>query len=150
MRRIGFPERQGFVDALDRSELTDADHEKLRARVPELLSIEDIEKLPAGMVEKIKAESIASMAIVPLVTASGPLGVITMGSRQPNTFGQEDLDLLSQIGTQIALAVENAIAYGRVEAARDRLEEDACTSNRRSSPSPTSKTSWVRVPRFRK
>ncbi|MGB8324750.1 MAG: sigma 54-interacting transcriptional regulator, partial [Candidatus Acidiferrum sp.] len=106
------------------SELSDADHEKLRARVPELLSIEGMAKLPARIVEKIKAESIDSMAIVPLVTASGPLGVITMGSRQPNTFGQEDLDLLSQISTQIALAVENAVAYGRVTDARDRLEEE--------------------------
>ena len=64
------------------------------------------------------------MALAPLTTATGPLGVITMGSRRPNSFGQEDLDLLSQISTQIALAVENAIAYGRVTAARDRLEEE--------------------------
>ena len=50
--------------------------------------------------------------------------MITMGSRQPNNYGQEDLDLLSQISTQIALAVDNAIAYGRVTEARDRLEEE--------------------------
>ena len=64
------------------------------------------------------------MAIAPMLTASGPLGVMTMGSRQPDNFGQEDLDLLSQISTQIALAVDNAIAYGRVTEARDRLEEE--------------------------
>ena len=98
-----------------------------RSCVPTYLncwSIEEIEKLPLRIVEKLKAESIASMAIAPLVTASGPLGVITMGSRQPNNFGQEDLDLLSQLSTQIALAVDNAIAYGRVTEARDRLEEE--------------------------
>ena len=67
---------------------------------------------------------IAAMAIAPLVTASGPLGVMTMGSRQPDNFGQEDLDLLSQISTQIALAVDNAIVTGRVTEARDRLEEE--------------------------
>jgi formate hydrogenlyase transcriptional activator len=121
---LDFPSGRGLLLALEGSELSDADHEKLRNRVPELLSIEDMEKLPAQLVEKIKAESIASMAIAPLVTASGPLGVITMGSRQPNTFGQEDLDLLSQISTQIALAVDNAVAYGRVTEARDRLEEE--------------------------
>jgi formate hydrogenlyase transcriptional activator len=121
---LDFPSGRGLLLALEGSELSDADHEKLCARVPELLSIEDMEKLPARIVEKIKAESIASMAIAPLVTASGPLGVITMGSRQPNTFGQEDLDLLSQISTQIALAVDNAVAYGRVREARDRLEEE--------------------------
>ena len=83
-----------------------------------------MERLPARIVEKLKAESITSMAIAPMVTAGGPLGVITMGSRQPDNFGQEDLDLLSQISNQIALAVDNAIAYGRVTEARDRLEEE--------------------------
>ena len=64
------------------------------------------------------------MAVVPLVTASGPLGVITLGSHQPNSHSQEDLDLMAQLSTQIALAVENAVAYGRVTAARDRLDEE--------------------------
>ena len=92
--------------------------------MPEVLSLEQLERLPARIVEKLKAESITSMAIAPMASASGPLGVITLGSRRPNNFGQEDLDLLSQISTQIALAVDNAIAYGRVTEARDRLEEE--------------------------
>jgi len=121
---MDFPSAKGSLTEVTKSDLSGADHEKLRSRVPELLSIEEIEKLPARIAEKLKAESIASMAIAPMATASGPVGVITMGSRQPNNFGQEDLDLLSQISTQIALAVDNAIAYGRVTEARDRLEEE--------------------------
>src|SRR5580704_12173029 len=107
---LDFPSGKGSLTAVLKSELSDTDHEKLRAHVPELLSVEEIEKLPEAIVEKLKAESIASMAIAPMVTASGPLGAITMGSRQPDNFGQEDLDLLSQVSNQIALAVDNAIA----------------------------------------
>jgi formate hydrogenlyase transcriptional activator len=121
---LDFPSGKGSLTAVLKSELSDADHGKLRAHAPELLSVEEIEMLPAGIVERLKAESIASMAIAPMSTAGGPLGLITMGSRQPNNFGQEDLDLLSQISNQIALAVDNAIAYGRVTEARDRLEEE--------------------------
>jgi len=121
---LDFPSGKGSLTAVLKSELSDTDDEKLRAHVPELLSVEEFERLPAAIVEKLKAESIASMAIAPMVTAGGPLGLITMGSRRPNNFGQEDLDLLSQISNQIALAVDNAIAYGRVTEARDRLEEE--------------------------
>ena len=121
---LDFPSGKGSLTAVLKSELSGTDHEKLRAHIPELLSIEEIERFPARIVEKLKAESIASMAIAPMVTAGGPLGVITMGSRQPNSFGQEDLDLLSQISSQIALAVDNAIAYGSITEARDRLEEE--------------------------
>ena len=121
---LDFPSSTSSSTAVLKSELSDTDHEKLRAHVPELLSVEEIEMLPAGIVERLKAESIASMAIAPMVTVGGPLGVMAMGSRHPNNFGQEDLDLLSQISNQIALAVDNAIAYGRVTEARDRLEEE--------------------------
>jgi len=121
---LDFPSGKSSLTAVLKSELSDTDHGKLRAHVPELLSVEEIEMLPAGIVERLKAESIASMAIAPMATAAGPLGLIAMGSRRPNNFGQEDLDLLSQISTQIALAVDNAVAYGRVTEARDRLEEE--------------------------
>jgi formate hydrogenlyase transcriptional activator len=121
---LDFPSGKGSLTAVLKSELSDTDHGRLRAHVPELLSVEEIEMLPAGIVERLKAESIASMAIAPMSTAGGPLGLITMGSRRPNNFGQEDLDLLSQISNQIALAVDNAIAYGRATEARDRLEEE--------------------------
>jgi formate hydrogenlyase transcriptional activator len=121
---LDFPASKGLLSDVAVHELSKIEHEKLRAHKPELLSGTDIEKLPSPIAENLKAEAIAALALAPLTTATGPLGVITMGSRRPNSFGQEDLDLLSQISTQIALAVENAIAYGRVTAARDRLEEE--------------------------
>jgi len=121
---LDFPASKGFLTDVAVHNLSSSDHEKLRAHKPELLSAAEIETLPAPIAENLKAESIAAMALAPLKTATGPLGVITMGSRRPNGFGQEDLDLLSQLSTQIALAVANAVAYGRVTAARDRLEEE--------------------------
>src|SRR6266446_4214550 len=47
-----------------------------------------------------------------------------MGSKRPNKFGQEDLDILSQISAQISLALDNALAYGRLSASRNRLEDE--------------------------
>ena len=121
---LDFPGGTGSLAGITKSELSGADLDKLRAQAPELLSSEAIEELPAQIAERLKAEAITSMAMAPMATAGGPLGVITMGSRRPDNFGQEDLDLLSQISTQIALAVDNAMAYGRVTEARDRLREE--------------------------
>jgi formate hydrogenlyase transcriptional activator len=122
---LDFPSSKGSgLTSIDRSELRGQDQEKLRAHAPELLSSEEIEQLPRRIAEMFKAESIVSMAIAPLTTANGPLGVITMGSRRPNNFGHADLDLLSQISNQIALAVDNALAYGRLNASAARLEEE--------------------------
>jgi len=49
---------------------------------------------------------------------------LAIGSRKPDAFGQEDLDLLTQISIQISLGLDNALAYGRVNASAARLEEE--------------------------
>ena len=59
----------------------------------------------------------------PLIGADGPLGLLTMCSRKANGFNQADRDLLSQIGTQTSLVLENALAYRRLRASRDDLED---------------------------
>ena len=60
---------------------------------------------------------------MPLLRADGRLGLLTMCSRKANAFNEADRDLLSQIGTQISLVLENALAYGQLRASRDDLEE---------------------------
>ena len=121
---LDFPGSKGFLTDVAVHELSPVEHERMLARKAELWSAVDIDKLPGPVAGKLKAEAITSVALAPLTTPTGVLGVLTIGSRRPNSFSQEDLDLLSQISTQIALAVENAVAYGRVTAARDRLEDE--------------------------
>lgn len=121
---LDFPGSGGFLADLPVKELTDEDFEKMGARQPELWSSQDLQKLPPMFSEPLKAESITAIAIAPLATANGPLGVITIGSRRPNSLGRADLDLLSQISIQISLALDNALAYGRLTTSKDRLEEE--------------------------
>src|SRR5208282_1166448 len=121
---LDFPDGKGLMAEADSTELTDADCEKLRTRQSEIWSIEDIDKLPANIARNLKSESIKSIAVTPLATASGPLGVLAIGSRKLDAFGQADLDLLTQISIQISLALDNALAYGRLNASAARLEEE--------------------------
>ena len=123
---LDVPTGKGFSYLADVpiSDLNDEDFEALRARRPQLWSINEIDKLPAVIVSTLKAEAITSLAVTPLVTHNGPLGVMAMGCKRSNAFGQEDLDLLSQISSQIALAVDNAIAYGGLTESKNRIEEE--------------------------
>ena len=120
---LDFPSGKGFLDQPLSKQLTQEDHDKLLRRQADLFSAAEIEKLPSPIAEELKTESIKLMAIAPLVTASGPLGVITMGSRRPDAFGQQQLELFSQIAMQISLAIDNALAYGRLNASNAHLEE---------------------------
>jgi formate hydrogenlyase transcriptional activator len=59
-----------------------------------------------------------------LVAGSKPLGVLTLASTRESTFREEELELLSQVGNQVALAIENSLAYEKVAEARDHLHTE--------------------------
>ena len=119
-----FPGGKGLLAEVTSADLTATDFDKLHTRKAEIWSVEDINKLPASLGDGLKAESIMSVAVAPLATESRPLGLLSMGSRRVDAFGQEDLDLLAQIGIQISLALDNALAHGRLNASAARLEEE--------------------------
>ena len=120
---LDFPTGKGLLDDVAPTHLTDDDFDRLRRREPGFWSAADIERLPAPIAEKLRAELIESVAVTPLVTGTGPLGLLAIGSRRLDAFGQQDLDLFCQIGAQIALAVDNAMAYGRLSASHAHLED---------------------------
>jgi formate hydrogenlyase transcriptional activator len=121
---LDFPGGKGFLADIPARAVTDREAEKMRTRTAEIWSQQDIDKLRPEVLERLKAESIVAMAVAPLGTSNGPLGLMSMGSKRPNNFGQEDLDILSQISAQISLALDNALAYGRLSASRNRLEDE--------------------------
>jgi formate hydrogenlyase transcriptional activator len=93
-------------------------------RISRILAEEDLEELSAPVWRVLKAESIKSLISVPLVTTHGLVGVIALGRREPHRFRQADLDLLLQVENQMALALDNAIAYGRLDAYKNRLQAE--------------------------
>jgi formate hydrogenlyase transcriptional activator len=121
---LDFPDGKGLLAEIGATDLTETEYEKLRTRRAEIWSISEIEKIPASIARSLRAESITSVAVAPLATGSGPLGLLAIGSRKLDAFGQEDLDLLAQISIQISLALDNALAYGRLNASAVRLEEE--------------------------
>ncbi len=121
---LDFPGSRGFLSEVSIAEVAQADMEKLLTRTPSVVTMSNFGTMPAEFADALKAEAILTLASAPLVTASGPIGIMALGSRRETTFGQSDLDLLAQISTQIALALDNALAYGRLTASRDRLEHE--------------------------
>ncbi len=117
---LDFPASRGFMSDIP-VQVAQEDLERLRARQPRVLTPSD--KLPPVIAQMLRAESIASVTTLPLVGASGPIGAMVLGSRKENSFTQADLDLLSQVSSQISLAIDNALAYGRLSASRDHLED---------------------------
>jgi formate hydrogenlyase transcriptional activator len=77
--------------------------------------------------EAIAAEPIAvqlgirSLIHVPLTGRNGIVGVLSLGSLRENAFVEDDLTFLIQIARQVAIAIENALAFGEVAGLRNKL-----------------------------
>ncbi len=119
-----FPESRGLVENIPPPKLTESDLACMRTRVPTVFHRREIESWPEIEAQSFRSESIVSIATVPLVGSTNPLGMIVLGSQQEDAFSQPDLDLLGQVSNQISLALENALAYGRLNVSHDRLENE--------------------------
>lgn len=67
---------------------------------------------------------IQSVCCIPLVAAGGVLGTLDIGSKQEAGFSSQDQDLLEQIAQRLAIAIENARAYGEIAKLKDKLAEE--------------------------
>ena len=72
----------------------------------------------------IAAAGTRSLCMFPLVSHDRVLGVLGLGSVQEDAFSDDDVSFLGQVANQIALAVENALAYGEISQLRDRLARE--------------------------
>ncbi len=68
--------------------------------------------------------AIKSACFLPLVNQNRILGTLNLGRLEEVAFIQEDLDFLRQVASQVAIAVENALDYGKVAESRERLTEE--------------------------
>jgi formate hydrogenlyase transcriptional activator len=121
-RFLDFPSGKGFLEKVVVAEPNKLWSEWSRFRTPQFYSPTESD-IPTAIREACRSESLLSAIFVPLLGADGPLGLLTMCSHKAKAFNEADRDLLAQIGTQISLVLENALAYGRLRASRDDLEE---------------------------
>ena len=61
---------------------------------------------------------------VPLISHDRALGILGVGSLKENAFTEDDAELLNQIGKQVGIAVENALAFREIDKLKNQLEEE--------------------------
>jgi formate hydrogenlyase transcriptional activator len=76
------------------------------------------------MYQRAVAEGIKSTCLVPLVSRGRALGILALGRRKESLFKEEDAEFLMQVGGQLALAIENALAYREIADLKDKLAQE--------------------------
>jgi formate hydrogenlyase transcriptional activator len=76
------------------------------------------------MYNKAKGEGLNSFCDVPLVTRNHLIGVLAVARREENAFDSDEVAFLVQVANQIAIGVENALAYSEIADLKDRLAQE--------------------------
>jgi formate hydrogenlyase transcriptional activator len=93
-------------------------------REPVLLNSMETQGYDPDTIQRWISWGVGSACWLPLVGRDRPLGTLTVASAQENAFTQDDLSLLGRIASQVAVVLDNALAFSQLDEMRDRLAKE--------------------------
>src|SRR5712672_4363231 len=68
-------------------------------------------------------EGLKSFCFLPLISRNRAIGTLVLARLRDDAFSQADVAFLSQVANQVALAVENALAYREIQELKEQLSK---------------------------
>src|SRR5262249_18932596 len=89
-----------------------------------IINLKDRKGFQSELTARIAALGIKSSCVAPLISHDRALGIVAVSSLRDDAFSREDAELFSQISSQVAIAVENALAFKEIEALKNKLASE--------------------------
>ncbi len=81
----------------------------------------DQDRYPSAEYRRFVELGCKSACSVPLITSNGTLGTLEIARTTGDDWTEDDIDFLTQVARQVAVAVENALSYQELEQMKERL-----------------------------
>jgi formate hydrogenlyase transcriptional activator len=81
----------------------------------------EVDRFHPDVVRFLREQGVQVICCVPLITHGHTFGTINFASRNLQTFSTPDVELLRQVASQVAIALENALAFKEIDALKDKL-----------------------------
>ncbi len=125
IRAVDLPESRGLIrEGMEFSAVGSPAARAMTTRKPLLLNGLDASLFPSESTRWMLAEGLRSACWLPLISRGCALGTLNVSSRREGAFTQEDVDLLFQVANQVAIAVDNALAFREIGELKDKLAEE--------------------------
>ena len=95
-------------------------------RAPAVFTERDLVALASEskIAQHLLAEGVKSFCSIPLHSHDRILGTLNIGRLREDAFTGADVELLTQVAQQIAIAVENGLAYREIAELKEKLNEE--------------------------
>jgi formate hydrogenlyase transcriptional activator len=82
---------------------------------------DEIDRFHPEVIRFLRSQGVQVVCCVPLTTHTGTIGTINFASRNADAFTALDVELLQQVAGQVAIALENTLAFQEIDRLKDRL-----------------------------
>jgi formate hydrogenlyase transcriptional activator len=121
---LDFPQGKGFIREDDAFVLSGAGKRALETLKPVIVERIGSHDLPAEICERVISEGLKSSCVIPLVSRNRALGYLVLARTTEAAFALEDVEFLAESAGQIAIAIENAMAYHEISELKDKLAQE--------------------------
>ncbi|MDF0651938.1 MAG: sigma 54-interacting transcriptional regulator [Nitrospira sp.] len=126
LHALDFPDNPGLLfEGFAGSDAATPATLALRTRRPVVINdLEELQRYGHQVIRMLIERGFQSLCCLPLVAHDRAMGCLNLASRQEQAFPESDVEFLTQVAGQIALAVANALAYQEITQLRNKLTEE--------------------------
>ena len=121
---LDFPEGKGFVKEEMLIEPVGIARKALEKLIPLVRTITQADEFPSDYYELLVAEGVKSQCVIPLVNRGRAVGVLAIARTRDNSFTPEEVEFIAEASGQIAVAIENSLAYRELCELKERLAQE--------------------------
>lgn len=81
----------------------------------------ELDQYTSEVVRLLRAEGLQMVCCIPLSNRGRAFGTLNLASRSTEGFSASDIEFVQQVAGQIAIAVENAMAFKEIDALKNKL-----------------------------
>lgn len=126
--RVYALDRGDGIDLLQEGQIAELDNTPvglaIRTKRAVVTGTDYLARFPSEVVRRAVGQGIRANCSVPLLRKNRVIGAMSMASRTECAFTQADGELFMQIANQVAIAVENALAYREIETLKNKLNAE--------------------------
>src|ERR1700683_3517846 len=121
---LDFPQGKGLIKEERVLTIAGASRRVLETLKPAIFHKADTSEVPPEIYNDVVAEGLENICLIPLINRGRALGILTIARTTATPFTSRDVEFLTQAAGQIAIAIENALAYHEISELKDKLAQE--------------------------
>lgn len=121
---LDFPEGKGFVKEEMLITPVGGVKRALEKLAPAVRSTDDRNEFPPDYYELLVAEGVKRQCVIPLVNRGLSIGALAIARTSDASFLPDEIQFLGEASGQIAIAIENSLAYREISELKEKLAQE--------------------------